>query len=72
MMQRDRIFDCPNARHNRGTKRTVNVKFKFGATKITVEGFDNTSKQSVNVKIDFLENNPYCVYRQPEVIDMIF
>lgn len=41
-----------------GTNRTVNVKFKFGATKITVEGFDETSKKSVNVKIDFLENNP--------------
>lgn len=41
-----------------GTNRTVNVKFKFGATKITVEGFDETSKKSVNVKIDFLENSP--------------
>lgn len=41
-----------------GTNGTVNVKFKFGATKITVEGFDETSKNSVNVKIDFLENNP--------------
>lgn len=39
-----------------GTRRRVKAKFKFGATKITVEGFDETSKKSVDVKIDFLEN----------------
>lgn len=41
-----------------GTRRKVKAKFKFGATKITVEGFDETSKKSVDVKIDFLENKP--------------
>ncbi|XP_052703243.1 heat shock 70 kDa protein 12A-like isoform X2 [Crassostrea angulata] len=39
-----------------GTRRRVKAKFKFGATKITVVGFDETSKKSVDVKIDFLEN----------------
>lgn len=41
-----------------GTGRRVTAKFKFGATKITVEGLDETSNKSVDVKIDFLENNP--------------
>lgn len=41
-----------------GTRRKVKAKFKFGATKITVEGFDETSKKSVDVKIDLLENKP--------------
>lgn len=39
-----------------GTLRKVKAKFKFGATKITVEGLDETSNESVGVKIDFLEN----------------
>lgn len=37
-----------------GIKRMVVIQFKFGATKITVKGFDNTSKKSVDAKIDFL------------------
>ncbi|XP_065925054.1 heat shock 70 kDa protein 12A [Magallana gigas] len=41
-----------------GTGRRVKAKFKFGATKITVEGLDETSNESVDVKIDFLENKP--------------
>lgn len=41
-----------------GTLRKVKAKFKFGATKITVEGFDERSEKPVDVKIDFLENKP--------------
>lgn len=40
------------------TGRRVKANFKFGATKITVEGLDETSKIFVDVKIDFLENKP--------------
>lgn len=38
-----------------GIERRVEIQFKFGATKITVKGFDKTSKISVDAKIDFLE-----------------
>ncbi|XP_061194704.1 heat shock 70 kDa protein 12A-like [Saccostrea echinata] len=41
-----------------GTSRKVKAKFKFGGTKITVEGIDETSKTSVDIKIDFLEGSP--------------
>lgn len=41
-----------------GTRRTVKAKFKFGATKITVEGIDERSGNSVDVKFDFLEDSP--------------
>lgn len=40
-----------------GTRRTVKAKFKFGATKITVEGIDERSGKSVDVKFDFLEDS---------------
>ena len=40
-----------------GTKRKVVAKFKFGATKITVKGTDETSNKTVDVKLDFLENS---------------
>lgn len=39
-----------------GTRRTVKAKFKFGATKITVQGIDESSGKSVDVKVDFLED----------------
>lgn len=39
-----------------GTRRKVKAKFKFGATKITVEGIDESSGKSVDVKFDFLED----------------
>ncbi|XP_062611441.1 heat shock 70 kDa protein 12A-like [Saccostrea cucullata] len=41
-----------------GTNRMVKAKFHFGGTKITVEGIDQMSKTSVDVKIDFLEGSP--------------
>ncbi|XP_062593151.1 heat shock 70 kDa protein 12A-like [Saccostrea cucullata] len=41
-----------------GTNRKVKAKFHFGGTKITVEGIDETSNTSVDIKIDFLEGSP--------------
>lgn len=39
------------------TRRTVKAKFKFGATKITVQGIDESLGKSVDVKVDFLEDS---------------
>ena len=39
-----------------GTTREVIAKFKFGATKFTVEGIDGNTKHSVDLKLDFLED----------------
>ncbi|XP_078313006.1 heat shock 70 kDa protein 12A-like isoform X2 [Crassostrea virginica] len=47
------VVPMPNTRG--GTNRKVVAKFKFGASKITVTGIDETSKKSVDVKLDFLE-----------------
>ncbi|XP_056004991.1 heat shock 70 kDa protein 12A-like isoform X2 [Ostrea edulis] len=40
-----------------GTGRRVKARIQFGGTKITVEGIDETSKKSVDVRFDFLEGS---------------
>jgi hypothetical protein len=40
-----------------GTSRRVKAKIQFGGTKITVEGIDETSGESVDVRFDFLEES---------------